>query len=410
MAGYDERFREHAVHGVLHDLQTLLDALRTETPGGLDQVERLRTAARHIASLIQQSDPYLISFRTLDALEAQLTSMAGVIATYGAQETEDLSPLTQANLHIEEALSLSGSLPSQAMPDGKAMRQSVLSLRRSTKEVLSALEAESEVTRNRLTELGVEIERERDALAEKLEPVKRSVTDIGTQIEAQKMRLDSALNEFQATSTQVVKSADAALKEVSDAGAERFEEVAADLETKTSDVMTRLLQLQSDAEEVVGAIGSTGMTGGFQKYANEQREQADKWRVVAACSLGFLVVLTTISLFFWGSEDIGSGHTVGRVLLSASLGALAAYAGNQSSAHRRREREARRFELEVAAFDPYIALLPEDRRNEVKVEMARKIFGRGGGMPITDPSVNLLDELVRRVATCSERTRDTPDA
>ena len=53
----------------------------------------------------------------------------------------------------------------------------------------------------------------------------------------------------------------------------------------------------------------------------------------------------------------------------------AAYAANESSKHRERERLNRKVHLELASIDAYLVLLPEDQRNNIKGNLAEKFFG-----------------------------------
>ena len=64
------------------------------------------------------------------------------------------------------------------------------------------------------------------------------------------------------------------------------------------------------------------------------------------------------------------------VALTALLLSFAVYASRQSILHRISERKARSFFLQVQAFDPFIAALPEETpRHAMKEELSKRIFG-----------------------------------
>lgn len=55
---------------------------------------------------------------------------------------------------------------------------------------------------------------------------------------------------------------------------------------------------------------------------------------------------------------------------------LAAYAAAQSDRFFHIERYNRKLALELAAIDPFIALLPEEQRHKFKLEMGERSFGQ----------------------------------
>src|SRR5438270_9795424 len=54
----------------------------------------------------------------------------------------------------------------------------------------------------------------------------------------------------------------------------------------------------------------------------------------------------------------------------------ALYAARESAKHRAREGRLRKSHLELASIDAYLALLPEDKRNELKEKLTEKFFGQ----------------------------------
>jgi len=67
------------------------------------------------------------------------------------------------------------------------------------------------------------------------------------------------------------------------------------------------------------------------------------------------------------------------------------YAARQSGIHRETEQHMRWFALEVKAIDPFLASLPEEKRDELKNQLTQKLFGQnrvtsGGKEGSIDPS------------------------
>ena len=75
-------------------------------------------------------------------------------------------------------------------------------------------------------------------------------------------------------------------------------------------------------------------------------------------------------------EDINWASVVTKFFSFTTLGSWTAYSAKQASKHYGAESHNRKMELELASIDPYLAILPEEERNNVKKELAGKLFGR----------------------------------
>ena len=94
-------------------------------------------------------------------------------------------------------------------------------------------------------------------------------------------------------------------------------------------------------------------------------------------------------------------YLAGRVFIASAVAILATYAGGRASGHRREEQHLRRTELEMASIDPYLALLPEADRTEIKKSVAGRMFaqperstepeGRGPSGSVVDLAKSALD-------------------
>ena len=70
------------------------------------------------------------------------------------------------------------------------------------------------------------------------------------------------------------------------------------------------------------------------------------------------------------------GMFAARVFLTITVGVLAAYAGAQADRFFHMEKSNRKLALELAAIDPFIALLPQDEQYKFKLEIGRRSFAQ----------------------------------
>lgn len=152
-------------------------------------------------------------------------------------------------------------------------------------------------------------------------------------------------------------------------------------ETKVSSaaLIAELEEQRSKAAQIVQVVGNIGVTGNYQIIANGEAKQANFWRwatiIFFACGVS-LAVSTFIR--FWGEpvtpESIWSIAI--RLLYAIAITAPAWYTSKESARHRTNSDRARQTELELASLGPFIELMPQEKKIEIREQMAKLYFGR----------------------------------
>jgi hypothetical protein len=154
------------------------------------------------------------------------------------------------------------------------------------------------------------------------------------------------------------------------------ESLRSELANQSKALIDSLAEQKVHAEKVVGIISTEAVAHGYGKTANEERDAAKAWRLVAVVAL---VVWIIAGLVFFGltyDKDLSLSALARQFLISTPFVLLAGFAALQVSKHQRAERLNRQQELEIAAIDPYLATFDDDTRNEVKRQLAEKLFGQ----------------------------------
>lgn len=163
--------------------------------------------------------------------------------------------------------------------------------------------------------------------------------------------------------------------------AEKLNRHRTEQEGRSDAIVQRLEELETEAETLVESIGRTGLTGGFVEWEKAEGDAADKWRRAAqwygAATAAVLFLL--IGLKLWLDSD-GRGVelplTVSFVLLAAVPAGLATYARSESSRHRRNQVIARRTEIELKSFGPFIAKLDPTMQGDLTAAFTPVYFGK----------------------------------
>ncbi|MFZ1919450.1 MAG: hypothetical protein WAU58_17895 [Terriglobales bacterium] len=156
----------------------------------------------------------------------------------------------------------------------------------------------------------------------------------------------------------------------------KLSELDEDYDKRAKGILDEVNKHRGDVEKLVGVIGSLGVTSGYQTTAERARFSMWIWQgitVAAMCGLiyfAYHAFLPSVQgVFHWESF-------AARVFLTITVGVLAAYAGAQADRFFHMEKSNRKLALELAAIDPFIALLPLEEQYKFKLEVGRRSFAQ----------------------------------
>ncbi|MCC5860267.1 MAG: hypothetical protein JJT90_19115 [Ectothiorhodospiraceae bacterium] len=387
MSYIEEKINEHPSLSRAEEVRSLLDVL-----DGLDlstevreSLHRLRRVIDLFLSQVSSADPELTSFQALKSADQQFSKIKQELTQF--KSNKNANHITNASAAADSILSSARALWVPAIDlDLDQMRDAISSFRKSVGQ--NARYAEQELAETRKA---IEI------LREEANTLKNSIKE-------QKSRLDSVVNEFQSQfskaeearrseAASALKTEEETMEKLRSSYEEKFDasidnakknlnNVSEDLSAKADGYISELENLKDKAERLVHVIANTGMVGGYQRVANEERRVGRFWDGVSLLSLAGMVGFA-IYAFRGTFEDFNPGVFLARFGVVLTFAALAGYGARQADKHHKVERRNRRVELELASIDPFLAELPDDERNRVKAAVADRLFARedlqGGG-------------------------------
>ncbi|WP_145927223.1 hypothetical protein [Jeongeupia sp. USM3] len=149
--------------------------------------------------------------------------------------------------------------------------------------------------------------------------------------------------------------------------------------TESAAIITNLEDHRTQAARIVQVVGNIGVTGNYQQIANTEAVQANFWRwaTIIIFSAGIAVAGATF-IKFWGqpfsSENAWSVAI--RLLYAIAITAPAWYTARESARHRTNSDRARQTELELASIGPFIELMPEDKKVQIREQLTPSYFGK----------------------------------
>jgi hypothetical protein len=176
---------------------------------------------------------------------------------------------------------------------------------------------------------------------------------------------------------------DERLVETLSASSSRVEAVLLDLEEK-----------QREVNEMVGAVTASAMAGSYSNSADSERKLAEGMRngsvflmLTISCLVGYSLLETTQPHFDWQIALF-------RLLFSLALSVPAAYLARESTRHRDQQYAFLSVSLDLKSITPYLASLPPDDQNRLKVEIANRIFGQKSSRSAGDSYPLNIQELI----------------
>lgn len=250
----------------------------------------------------------------------------------------------------------------------------------------------------------------RDELAAQIETLKQIIADQNLKLEG--MLTTIATQKADATSTVASLKNDYTEDEnlrnkFFGEAVEKMKESFNQIRTTTSEnaeaLIASLEQSRRDAAQIVQVVGNIGVTGNYQKIANNEDKSANLWRNVTLSifGVGILLALATFAKFYFAPFSTETAFSVViRLLFAIAITAPAWYTAKESARHRSTSDRARQTELELASLGPFIELLPGSKKESIREELTKKYFGRDIESHEAEPPIDLKDikEFVVEVA------------
>lgn len=437
MSEWTSRVRDHRIWELMRSLGPIIDkAVQSDDPdpAAVEALERLRSVLAFCGKRLGGSDPLTILPAPLDAMAgafesqrteieafisdrnlARLTSanqsadavLASLVQIPGISAPEELIGLIQAvasqRSALEEQERSSATARKQATAEVKELTTTLEAFKAQSQSTIADLKGQLETERQKISTLASEQQKafadaqqsRSNAYSETLlkiqENLAKTLSDqqgqfstaqenrgrefTAAQTDSQK-RLADVITDY----TKRLADQDAEFTKQRDsfvaAAQKQLGELIWNYEEAAKRVLEQVNTHRKDVEKLVGVIGNLGVTSGYQTTANAARISMWVWQGVAVVAMLGLVSFA----YFAFLPAMKGGFTwegfAMRAFLTVTVGVLAAYAANQADRFFQMEKYNRKLALELAAIDPYIALLPEEQKNKFKIEIGQRSFGQ----------------------------------
>lgn len=409
---YEQRIDDAEFDGrvaaVRDRIRALPDDRRREVgeqfPGGLARVESVLDYALVV---ITRTNPALLPTGAVVELEDLLDDLRIYVERTVEQQAATFSSADEQADKILDALAR--WTPKVDVPADVAVKEVAATFRRSAAQQFATLEGEVNAARDVVGELRERLAELDGQIASDRENSNTAVDDLRQTVEAQKGRLEQAIQTYQqqfsdeqanraSTFQTQVSQLEQRISSVESGASDRVQELYSSLEERAGELISELERRRDQVIQLHEVIAVTGTASAYGTEAKQQKKAADVWRIVAV-----VFAVAAAGLAFWAIIHAqGDGESVAELVSKAIgtvvFGGIAGYAAKQSSDHRSRERNAKRRELELTAFGPFIDDLDPERQQITREKVADRMFGQpdeseGHDEALTENSVSLLGRL-----------------
>lgn len=414
MSQWTDRVRNHVVWQQLSALGPVIDqamARESNEPVAIEGLQRLRAVLAFSGKRLAAIDPFLVHVPPLDGMASFLQNATTEVQTFIADG--NAGHLTNANAHADSVLTHLAQLHAPFAPDDlTAISESAASYRAALEQYLKEAAAshqqfksEVDALKTKLAELTTSLNTERQRIASLVsehqsqfstaqEARGREFTD------AQSARQDKYValvtdyaQKLTEQNAEFTRQREAAIKNHTD----ELGNFKNQYEQSANAILAEIEDHKRQVEKLVGVIGNLGVTSGYQKAANEARTTTRVWQIVAVLSMLGLITLSYFAFLPLVAGDFTWSGFAGRVFVSLTAGALAAYAASQADKYQKIERHSRKLALELEAIGPFLAPLEKNKQEEFRLKIGDRSFGHGdAGTNISEKSpATVLDTVFK---------------
>lgn len=414
-----------AIHRHVGAAQEALEAWsqqrRSETresqPGLVARVEAVLNYALAKSELVNVN---LVTADEWETVGRTCEELASAIKAFG-EEGLGQNRLADVDHLVDQLLAELREWPTDAALDGavtkaaETFRRSLAARLRPVKQDVNELTqvlSELRTSQNATADLvSTRLDKVDEAASERLQSVESKIATVEAQLDeaqdtiaSQKSRVDESIARYESQFSEAQAERSSNFKELLNNAEARLDEIHVDLSNRAEQVLEALAEHQAESEKMVTLIATSGTVDAYGREAKAQLKQADFWRWIATILSIVAGLVAVWSVAMAATGEVRTVQVVSRVATALVLFGVAGYAATQSSQHRRREERARRLELELTAFSPFIASLPEDKQQAAREALVEKLFGQnpdggsGAEKPaLTDDSITLLGRIIDQV-------------
>lgn len=330
----------------LTETSEALDSIPTETKEARPALYRAEAAVENGRALVGVIDPRIVPQALADEIRNQAEEVRDQVRL--VPDGGNVGPPAEELLARLMRLRQPGEVEQKAKEISRRFAQSLGGR-------LRGVEGEMKATEDRVTQMA-------EQTTTQTEEVRQRLDELKTESDAAKERVDGLIGEQDSKFTEAQEERRKRFDDSLEAAKGALSETQQELETRRDEAVNRIEAIEKDLANTAAALGGRASAMGHGKESDQQAKRAFWWSVAAIVLLLAAAAIPISAGILDADQSLES--VIGKTVIALLLGAVAGYAANIAKHHRERAATARRLELEMASFGPFIAPLdPEDQKD-----------------------------------------------
>jgi hypothetical protein len=336
------------------------------------QFERAESVVAYGHFVVNRADP-----------EIAPTNMAAQVRDHAAQLRDGIPQLVQgqpANLAalIDTLLaSLAQLRPRWDADLEQAVKDAALRYRQSLDPRMRALAAEVGQLEGRLSEVEESIVQKhtehQQTVSEQIAGAQGKIETVKAELEQIEGRVDALISDQDTKFTDAQEERRKEFTQAINEASKELGEAKEVFEERRREAEQRLDEVGTEIAETAAALAGRATAFSHAEESDEQAKLAFRWTLFTI----FLALLAAAVPIAAGILDTDQTpeSIAGKVLIGLIVAGVAGYTASVARHHRQRAATARRLEVELNAFSPFVAPLERDDRDDLRSTIIWRFFG-----------------------------------
>lgn len=207
------------------------------------------------------------------------------------------------------------------------------------------------------------------------------IESLKTQLAHQQNQTNEIANDFRINLQGIQQEFEQKGILISNAQKQQFEDTKNEFATRVDLLIDEIMEKRDKARQMLNVIGQEGTAAHYLDTASKHTKTANLFRWISL-SLMLIICIFILSMIFWSSQGDFNWQRYALRLLSISIFIYpATYAARESSKHRNLAHQRETAAVELVSIEPFIELLDDAKKQEIKEKLTEKYFGNGHNQP-----------------------------
>lgn len=369
-------FENHQVFEKIEQLESRIKEKELRELLGVESLNFFETASKYLTDRLKLTIPTIVQETELSTISTEIQNALAQINSFIGNKNQ--GHITNATNHLFTAIARVRNLPLPFSKNDFNFSKNISNFEALVKEKYASLEEENKTLKKDFLQL-----------SDKLQATDKELERVNNTLKQKELEIQNLNNSFQTNFESIKTSAtqsyeqdrktfraefDTSKKTLAD----EVENLKAEINTGTDQIIKDLETKLEEAKKIVGVVSDKAVTGNYQNVANSHKTTADVFRIIAIILMIGLSAILIYTIWDISGDDFDWTKSLIRIIAAAALSYPATYAARESSKHRKLEILNRKAELELTAINPFIELLPEQKKQEIKEKLVEKYFGNHG--------------------------------